>query len=717
MRAQWNIASLCVLALVIGVLVIPSPALALEGESTYIVQVAPGNQEAVAAQIKDIGGVVTSVLDDALDGLIVTLTPAEASIVARETTNTSISPAQPLQLMNTQDTTGGLGGPILWNLSRLDQASPPVDGSYTYPAGAGSGIVAYVVDTGITATNPDFAGHVATGLNFASDKPANDTDDCGTGHGTHVAGTIGSKTYGVAKAVTLVPVRVFDCAGAGDSAQLIAALDWIMKDLARWPAGTRKVVNMSLGVVDGTGAPARNFALDTAVQNLTAENIVVAVAAGNANANACNGSPGAVPSALTVGATNETDTRVTTSKPNVGSNFGSCLDLFAPGAGIWSLTWNNSTMPTEMTGTSMAAPHIAGIAALALAANPSLTVAQVSSQIINNAVTDKISNPGTSSPNRLANMSWLNSPATTSTPAPTTTSRLSGSDRYATSEQISRNFNPGVPVVYVATGENYPDALSAGPAATVQSSPLLLTDPAYLPFSTQSEIQRLKPALIVVVGGEGAISSSVYARLSLLAPAIRRDSGADRFSTSRIIAERAFGSSGANVAFIATGNDFPDALAAAAAAGSLNAPVILLDGSASSADPNATALMRRLGVTQVYIAGGPGVVTVGIQNSLSAVFSNVTRLSGTDRYATSRAINAQIFSSSAKTFLAVGTDFPDSLSGAALAGRNRAPLYIVPRNCVPGDVLVDIDRFATTDVVLLGGTGALTEDVSRLQAC
>jgi subtilisin family serine protease len=426
MRVQWNIASLCISAMVIGVLVVPSPALALEGESTYVVQVAPGNQQAVAAQIEDIGGVVTSVLDEALDGLVVSLTPTEATLVARETTNTSISAAQPLQLMTTQDTTGttgtgtGVGKYNMWNLSRLDQTSLPVDTSYTYPASAGSGVFVYVVDTGINAL-PDFAGHFAPGRNFAtSDQSENDAADCtagagATGHGTHVAGIVGSRTFGVAKNVTLVPVRIFDCAGASNTATAIEALNWIVKDLATKPAGTRAVVNMSFGTAAGT----RNLTLETVVANLTADDIVVVVAAGNDNADACNTSPGAAPSALTVGATNASDAR------SSFSNFGKCLDVFAPGGetspgeGIWSLKWDNSSQVLSYPGTSQAAPHVAGIAALALAANPSLSVAEISSQIINNAVADKISNPGTSSPNRLANMSWLNSPATA--PTPTTT--------------------------------------------------------------------------------------------------------------------------------------------------------------------------------------------------------------------------------------------------------------------------------------------------------
>jgi len=411
MRTMWITASLCVSVITLGVVVPIAPAFADAAEATYVIQVTPGDQDLVAAQIENLGGVVTSVLDSALDGLVVTLTPDEASLVAASTDATEILPAKSVQLMTTQDTTGGVGYDM-WNLSRLDQASLPVDTRYTYPASAGSGVLVYVVDSGISASNPDFAGHVAAGRNFVTGEAANNTGDC-NGHGTHVAGTVGSQTFGVAKNVTLVPVRVFDCAGVSDSAQVLVALDWVATDLASRPTGTRAVVNMSFGVVDNSktpAAPARDFALDSAVTNLTNRNIVVAVAAGNSTADACNGSPGAVSSALTVGSTNTSDAR------SSFSNFGTCVDLFAPGEGIWSLKWDNSSQVLSYSGTSQAAPHVAGIAALNLALDPYLTSAQIGSQIVANATAGVVTNLGSGSPNLLANMSWLNSTTPPSVP-------------------------------------------------------------------------------------------------------------------------------------------------------------------------------------------------------------------------------------------------------------------------------------------------------------
>jgi putative cell wall-binding protein len=345
-------------------------------------------------------------------------------------------------------------------------------------------------------------------------------------------------------------------------------------------------------------------------------------------------------------------------------------------------------------------------------------------------ITASVSSPSPSpSSTSTPTASPSSSPTSGTSPSPSSSSqrrpspsfnlqRLSGGDRYSTSVQIARPFTAGVPVVYVATGENYPDALSAGSAAAAADGPLLLVDPNYVPGTIRSEIQRLQPQLIVVVGGTGAVSADVYNQLSQLAPSIRRDSGSDRFATSRLIAERAFSSTGATTAFIATGHDFPDALAASAAAASLSAPVILVDGKASSADGGSVYLMHRLGVSRIYIAGGTAVVSAGIEASLKSEFgaNNVIRLAGSDRYSTSRTINATIFNSASKTFLAVGTNFPDSLSGAALAGVMGSPLYIVPQNCVPSDVSYDIRRFNSTPV-LLGGSGVLGDGVGRLDPC
>ncbi|MET0886289.1 MAG: cell wall-binding repeat-containing protein [Mycetocola sp.] len=298
--------------------------------------------------------------------------------------------------------------------------------------------------------------------------------------------------------------------------------------------------------------------------------------------------------------------------------------------------------------------------------------------------------------------------------------RFAGVDRYSTAVEISKkSFEPDVPVVYVATGLSFPDALAAAPAAAAQNGPLLLTAANALPTSVLEELERLQPQSIVVVGGTGAVSASVFDQLALLTPSIRRDAGVDRFETSRVIVQNAFGASGSATAFVATAWNFPDALAASAAAGAIGAPVVLVNGKASAIDAKTTELLASLSATKAIVAGGTGVINASVEASLKAILGteNVTRLGGIDRYATAIAINRASYTQSDTVYLANGLGFADALAGAALAGNNKAPLYTVRSNCLPSLVLADIRKLKATTVVLLGGVGALTPDVAALTVC
>ena len=266
-----------------------------------------------------------------------------------------------------------------WGLDRIDQRDLPLSGTYTYDTDALS-THSYIIDTGVLASHSQFTGRIGDGFTSISD--GNGTSDC-NGHGTHVAGTVGGTTHGVAKGTTIHPVRVLDCGGSGSWSGVIAGMDWVRVNHVS-PA----VANMSLG----GGA---SSSIDTAVANLTNAGVVVVVAAGNNTADACNYSPARASSAITVGSTVNNDSR------SSFSNFGSCLDIFAPGSSITS-AWNTSATATHtISGTSMASPHVAGAAALYLAVNPTASVSQVTTALINASTPDKVTSAGTGSPNRL----------------------------------------------------------------------------------------------------------------------------------------------------------------------------------------------------------------------------------------------------------------------------------------------------------------------------
>jgi subtilisin family serine protease len=265
-----------------------------------------------------------------------------------------------------------------WGLDRIDQKALPLNSAYSYLQ-TGSGTTAYIVDTGILSSHQQFSGRVLSGYTAISD--GNGTTDC-NGHGTHVAGTVGGSTYGVAKNVNLVPIRILGCDGSGASSNVIAGLDWILKN-GKKPA----VVNMSLGGDASTS-------LDSAVENLFNNGYVMVVAAGNSNTDACSASPARVSKALTVAATDSTDTRASY------SNYGSCVDIFAPGSQINSSWIGSNTATKVLNGTSMATPHVAGVVAEMLQSTPTATPQTISTNLLNQASSNVVKNPS-GSPNRL----------------------------------------------------------------------------------------------------------------------------------------------------------------------------------------------------------------------------------------------------------------------------------------------------------------------------
>ncbi|MBU1250780.1 MAG: cell wall-binding repeat-containing protein [Actinobacteria bacterium] len=311
---------------------------------------------------------------------------------------------------------------------------------------------------------------------------------------------------------------------------------------------------------------------------------------------------------------------------------------------------------------------------------------------------------------------------TTSTLSPTaaTTERISGADRYATSVAASLATFPGPDtpdVVYLVSGENFPDAIVAGPVAAAAGGGLLLTAASSLPRVVADELRRLDPDRIVVVGGTSAISSSVATAAAAIAP-VERIGGADRYATAELLVRSVFSS--ADTVFLATGASFPDALAAGPAAGTDGEPVLIVRGNGSRLDRAALSLLRDLGTTSVVLVGGTSVVSPGIESQLRSELgsSQVQRAAGADRYATARAISESAFGTSApRVLVASGTSFADALSISVLAAREDLPLYLSLPYCTPSSVRSALGSSAITTRTLVGGPGALSPGVERLEEC
>lgn len=327
----------------------------------------------VASTATAAGGTVRFTYHAALKGFSAALSPAALGAVR------AADGVQYVEADGRVHLAGKQKNPPSWGLDRVDQRDLPLNQRYKYVNTAGRGVDAYVIDTGILLTHKDFGGRAKSGVDVVDGGSA---DDC-NGHGTHVSGTVGGSTYGVAKSVSIVAVRVLDCGGSGTWEGVIAGVDWVTANHTG-----PSVANMSI-------QGGKQQSVNDAITNSIDSGVVYAVAAGNFSDNACSYSPASTPDAITVGATTITDVRADF------SNYGTCLDIFAPGENITSDWIGSDTATNTISGTSMASPHVAGVAALYLGENPNASPAQVRDQIVNNSTSNKVTNPGTGSPNKL----------------------------------------------------------------------------------------------------------------------------------------------------------------------------------------------------------------------------------------------------------------------------------------------------------------------------
>jgi hypothetical protein len=428
------------------------------------------------------GGRVLRTYEHTIRGFLANMTEAEAQ---RLLSDPRVAYVQENGLIHVSATQTG----ATWGIDRIDQRDLPRNSSYTYNVD-GTGVHAYVIDTGVRMTHNEFTGRIGNGYDFIDND--SDASDC-HGHGTHVAGTVGGTTWGVAKKAIIHGVRVLDCTGYGSDAQVIGGIDWVAANHIK-PA----VANMSLGDVGIQ-------AIDDATERLIAAGVTTVVAAGNDSANACNYSPARAPNAITVGSTTSSDAR------SSFSNYGTCVDIFAPGSSITSASRSSNTGSTSMSGTSMASPHVAGAAALYLSANPDATPAQVRDALVNNSTPNKVTSPGTGSPNRLLYTLFITGGGT-DTIAPTTsiTSPAGGATLTGTATlSASASDNVGVARVEFYAGTSLLGTATAAPysiswnTTSVANGTYALTTKAY---DAANNVGTSSTVSVTVSNGTGSCS-------------------------------------------------------------------------------------------------------------------------------------------------------------------------------------------------------------------
>ena len=572
-------------------------------------------------------------------------------------------------------------------------------------------VVVAVLDDGVDFSHPDLAGRqwvnpgeiAGNGIDDDGNTLVDDVngwDFCnddnsvheGTGtHGTHIAGSIaasgnGAGIAGVAPSVQIMAVK-FIGPGCGTDSQAIDAIAYAASEGAR-------IINASWG---GYGVSA---ALGEAIEAVP--NVLMVAAAGNTNSdndlNPLYPASYDLPNILSVASVHNEG--FLSDFTNVGSQ---SVDLSAPGEDILSSTVGGGW--GYLSGTSMSAAHASGVAALAASARPAL---------LGNApaLREHLIATARALPSTLG---WVASPRLLDARAAVVSRpdirRLSGADRYATAATISAaTFTPRVPYAFVATGQNFPDALAGGALAAQLGSPLLLVRSSSIPDATRAELQRVRPDEIYVFGGTAAVSDAVVAQLRPYAAStsVVRIAGANRYATAAAISA-GFAPNVPNV-FIATGTNFPDALAGVPASAALSGPLLL---TTSSAIPAAThAELQRLTPQRIVILGGSAVISDAVASQLEANYSgSVVRMSGANRFETAAAVAAQAFPAAETAFVANGLSFPDALAGGPSAGAFGGPLLLVTATGTPPATAQELQRLQPARIFVLGGPAVVSDAV------
>jgi len=572
-----------------------------------------------------------------------------------------------------------------WALPKIQAES-----AWDVETGSTTPMTIAILDTGIDAYHPEFSGKIVAGYDFVNDD-SDPSDDNAVSHGTAVASIAAALTNngagmaGLSWGAKIMPVKVLDYSGGGVSDNVAEGIIYAANKGAN-------VINLSLG------GPDRSLSVEQAINYARDKGCVIVAAAGNYLENkpfpyTCY--PAAYDGVIAVSATDESD-----GHPD-WSNNGSFVDVSAPGSNIFVATRvvSNPSMPYSSSyyGTSAAAPYVSALAALILSKYPTLTPAEVENMIIQG-----VDDLGSSGYDNYFGYGRINALKVFKV------ERIYGSMRYLTAVNISKKGWATSPTVVIATGESFPDALAGATLAGKHNCPILLTPKDFIPTEVLSEISRLDATTAYVLGGTGAVSDTVTNALQSRGLDVTRLCGTNRYETALAIAKEV-GASG--TAIIATGENFPDALAASSMAASQNIPILLV--SKNSIPISTSQALSDLGITKTIIVGGIAVISSEVETNLPGP----TRLSGANRYETAAKIveyaQTNYGLSWTKPVIATGENFPDALGGGAFASKSGSPLLITSSGSLPGttnDILLT-NAYSSEKVYVLGGTGAISNTV------